>query len=510
MTATDPVPPGATPAANVTTRTAGGVIWLIATRFAGRIFDLVTLVVMARVLVPRDFGLVALAMTAVYVVEAVLELPLNAALVRLPRIDQRHLDTAFTLSILRGLLVASCLAAVAYPYARIYGDPRLFPLIAALALAPASRGVASPALARWSQRGSFRPDFMMDVGGKLFASVIAITMAVTTRSYWALALGTISAPLIAALISYVVAPYRPRIGLSEWRDFAGFAGWTSAAQVLSALNWQADRLILGRLVPVATVGRYAMASDLSSLPEQALLKPMMRPIMSGMVAVRDDQERLRRAYRRVDRMIVTLLVPIALGLALLAEPLLRIGLGEQWRSTAPLLSIFALTLIPGNLGAALGSTAMALDRTRIMYRRTWQEAVVRIPLLLGGVFAFGMPGLLAGRFVAAIWTGSVAMRLIREMTGFGIAAQLRSIARPLLAGGIATAVTLPLLPWLSTLSGIGLIAAAGAVGALVVTVYVAVLLVALRWGEDTGLPEHLALEMLISIARRGRPGANPA
>jgi len=502
----DPSPSPEAAPRNITTRTAGGIVWLVASRFAGRICDLLTLIVLARVLTPPDFGLVALAMTAVYVVEAVLELPLNSALVRLPLIEQKHLDTAFTLSILRGLVVALALAATAFPYALIYGDPRLFPLIAGLALAPASRGIGSPALACWSQKGSFSRDFVMDVGGKLTASIVAITIALTTRSYWALAAGTISAPLVGSLISYIVAPYRPRFSLMAWRDFAGFAGWTSAAQVLSALNWQADRLILGRLVSVATVGRYAMASDLSSLPEQALLKPMMRPIMSGMVAVRSDASRLRHAYRRVDRTIVTLLTPIAIGLAMLAEPLLRLGLGEQWRSTAPLLSIFALTIIPANVGAALGAMAMALDETRVMFQRTWQEAVVRLPLLVGGILIFGLPGLLAARFIAALWSGSVALRLVRNLTGESIASQMRGIARPILAGGVATVATLPFLPLLTDSSGFKLIAVAAATGAVLMTTYVGTLLVALRWGGEAGLPERLLLDALrMRIVRRLSP-----
>ncbi|WP_267414880.1 oligosaccharide flippase family protein, partial [Sphingomonas sp. GC_Shp_4] len=276
-------------------RTAAAAIWLVSVRLLTKSIDFIALLVLARLLTPADFGLVAIAMTLIFIVEAVLELPINQALVRQSAITQSQLDTAFTLAVLRGLILAALLALAAYPFSFVYGDHRLVGLVLALGWAPVLRGLMSPKLAVYARQIDFRRDFIIDLSGKVVSLAFSIVLAWQTHSYWALVLGTVVTPLVMMITSYLVAPYRPRLSLRDWPIFAGFAGWSTVTQMLSALSWQADRLILGRFATRQQLGTFTLANDLSYIPELALIKPIMRPLMSAFAHVGDSPERLRHA-----------------------------------------------------------------------------------------------------------------------------------------------------------------------------------------------------------------------
>ena len=215
--------------------------WTIGARLISRIIALVTMIMLAHILHPEDFGLVAIAMTVIFIVEAALELPVSQALVRLDVIRLEHYDTAFTLGLLRGLLLTVIVCLISFPFARFYGDSRLIPLVCVLSIAPASRSLISPKLASFAKSFNFVPDFTMEFFGKLSAFAVAISLALFTRSYWAVAAGTLVTPVVSTLISYYVAPYRPRISLKELPAFSGFLGWITAAQIVGAVNWQTAR-----------------------------------------------------------------------------------------------------------------------------------------------------------------------------------------------------------------------------------------------------------------------------
>jgi O-antigen/teichoic acid export membrane protein len=202
-------------------RIAVGGSWLVGARLLSRAIDVGAMLILAHMLSPKDFGLVAIAMTIIYVVEAALELPVSQALVSLQSINQAHYDTAFTLSLLRGLVLGLIVCLFSWPFARFYGDARLLPLVCVLCLAPIARGLVSPRLADFTIKLQFVPDFSMEIVGKLAAFLIAVILAVTTKSYWAIAAGTVVAPMAGTITSYIFAPYRPRLSLSAWSSFSG-------------------------------------------------------------------------------------------------------------------------------------------------------------------------------------------------------------------------------------------------------------------------------------------------
>ena len=223
-------------------KTAFSGVLMVAARLISRVIDLGTMLILARLLSPSDFGLVAIAMTVVTIIEAAFELPLSQALVRLPEIKESYYNTAFTLSLLRGVLLCAVISLIAVPFANFYNHPGLVPLILSLSIAPAARGLLNPRMAEFAKNMNFKYEFWFELIGKSVAFVVGITAALLTHSYWSIAFCTITAPVIIALQSYYLVPFRPKLTLVDWQQFVEFLGWISLSQIVLAINWQFDQL----------------------------------------------------------------------------------------------------------------------------------------------------------------------------------------------------------------------------------------------------------------------------
>jgi len=396
-------------------------------------------------------------------------------MVRLPEITQGHFDTAFTLSALRGVALMIILASLAWPFAQFYNDTRLFPLICVLSIAPATRALLSPRLAGFVQQLDYRRDFAVQLSAKIVALLVAATLAIYTGSYWAIAAGTVVTPLTMIAVSYLLAPYRPRFSLSEKDVFIPFLGWTTGAQIVTSLSWQCDRLILGRFTSHGALGAFSLAGDLAAIPDQVLIKSLVRPLVSAFSLVRQDLTRLREAYSKATCTILAMGLPLVLGLGLLADPVVRLMLGGRWLVAVPYLQWLALSFIPALFVAPLSSLAMALDSAHIFLRQSVIEFCIKLPLVAAGVIWFGVTGVIAARFASTITMAFVSMMFVRALVGTPLFQQILTPWRVLVSAGVLAAALLALRPELHDLQGLELGINLALVAASTFGLYLAVL-----------------------------------
>jgi O-antigen/teichoic acid export membrane protein len=441
--------------APISHRMARGSAWTVGARVASRLIDLLTMLVLARLLSPKDFGLVAIAMTLVTIVEAAMEMPIAQALVRLATITQEDYDTAFTLSMLRGIVLTAFLCASSIPFASFYGDARLVSLVCCLSLAPVTRGLTSPRMADYTKQLSFGREFTMEVGGKVLAFAVASGIAILFRSYWSIALCTIVAPAGNAAISYVFAPYRPRLSLARSASLTGFLGWFTIAQLLSAFNWQSDRLLLGRITSAADLGLFSNANDLATIPQGTLTGAAMRPLLAAFSLVCSDRERLASSYSNSAIAVVTLGLPILIGESILARPLIQLLFGRQWLAETSLLRLLAMSIIPSLFAMPLGYMVMALGQTHVFVRRNGFELCVKLPLLAVGAIKFHFYGVIGARMISEMATVLYSMVLVRRLVGLSLTTQAFAPWRSLMSALTMTVVLSTVVPKWDAIGSMG-------------------------------------------------------
>ncbi len=417
---------------SVSHRTATASIWTISGKFLARLLDFVSLLVLARLLSPADFGIVAIATSVLVIVEAILDLPLTQALVRIPSPSERMFATAFTLSLMRGTAISLLMIVVAWPMALFYNDPRLFPLVAVISIAPAMRSVISPRMVLFMQRFDFRREFALDLLAKGATLIFSVGVVLATDSYWGLAIGAVAGPTTSTIVSYIFAPMRPRLSLSEWKHFQDMVGWNTVSQVLNSLNWQMDRLMLPRFTSLSTYGAFSVADNLAGIPYQTFVGPLMRPLMAAFSNVADRGQQIT-AYLKATNAIMVVAAPILLVIILLAEPIVRIVVGEKWIVAAPILQWLCIVSLIGLPTTIMPSLVMVLDKTRYVALRMFAEFAVRAPVTVVGVVMFGLEGALAARVIAAVVAYLVCLVIMQRLIGVSIGAQLYAFVRPLVA-----------------------------------------------------------------------------
>jgi O-antigen/teichoic acid export membrane protein len=386
----------------LTTKTILGAGWTVSSRLAGRAIDFVTVLVLARALTPADFGLTAIASSLVFIMDAVFEVPLILALTRLRSITKSHLDTAFTLGVLRGLLLSSIVLAAAWPFAHIYDDNRLIALIAALVVGPTARSLYSPGMVKYVREMSFRQNFVAELLGRIISSALAISVAYTGGGYWAIAVGSLSSSVATTLISYFLAPYRPTLSLSRFSEFSSFLGWFSTSQIFVAVSWQFDRILLGYFITKSDLGQYAMASDLAVLPTQSVIGPAMQPLMAAFSRINDDRERLLSAYLKASRLTMMLAAPTCIGMALTSDLIVKVLLGAKWTEATIYLQWLALSVVLNAFYQPLHSLALAMNRTNLIFRLCFIEACIRIILVLAGLYLYSLMGVIVARVAISV------------------------------------------------------------------------------------------------------------
>ncbi|MFT8776489.1 MAG: lipopolysaccharide biosynthesis protein [Gluconacetobacter liquefaciens] len=406
--------------ANIGSRAATGAALMVAARLLTRFIDLASMLVLTRILLPADFGLVAIAASLCGLTEAILELQINQALLRLPTVARLHYDTAFTIGLIRGVVLMAVLVASAFPVARFYHDARLFPLVCFLGLSPFMRGIVSPRMVAFQKQLSFWRDFAIELSGKGISFVFGTVIALLTHSYWAIALNTVIYSGAMMAQSYYFAPYRPRLSLREIHVFAGFAGWMTMAQIVSALNWQFERLLLGKVMNRSALGMFSTAIDITNIPFLALFTPMARPLLAAFSHLSEDRERLAASYQKASVAMATVGLPLLIGESLVADSTVRVVVGPAWVGAVPMVRWLALSLTPAVFTLATWPLLLTFGRTKTLLKRNLLEFGVKFPLAIAGVLWAGFSGVIAARFVSELASDVFGLFLVRGLTGLGV------------------------------------------------------------------------------------------
>ncbi|MFB0613926.1 lipopolysaccharide biosynthesis protein [Aurantiacibacter poecillastricola] len=487
-----------------------GASWLALARIAINLLAFASTLILARLLVPEDFGLVAIAEAFAIILVSITELSLAQALIRHDNPEEHHFHTAWTLNFARSVGLAAIMAGLSFPAAAIYGDPRLAPVLLVLAGGTLLGGLENPKLIVFQRKLVFWQEFVLSVGAKVAAFVVAIGIAVAFRSYWALILGGIAGGLARVALSYVLIPYRPRFGLSAYRDLLSFSIWLTFAQAIEVINKRSVPIAIGLVVSTASLGQYAMGVRLAQMPVREGISPVRKMFFPAFASIKNDIARLRAAYLRAQESLCTLAFPIAGGLTALAEPAVRILIGEKWLPAVPIIQVISLAAAL-EVMESTSALAMAVDRTKALFERNLRAFLIRIPLILlggwlGSLTLVGIVmGVVYGRSLASVINMIWNMQLVRDAIGLRVRRQLAVGLRPAIAtGAMMVALLVPLSLFPITKGGvesafklIGLVAFGAAT-------YIAMLAVVwLAAGQPEG-PEAEALRLGTRLPQRLR------
>ncbi|MFO7768984.1 MAG: lipopolysaccharide biosynthesis protein [bacterium] len=445
---------------------ARGTVVVTIFRVVGTFVSLGTTAILARILVPSDFGIIDLAGTLTALLAVTGDLGLSLATVQSEEIDDRQVSNLWWLSSAFGLLLW-ILSALSGPLLVIlYNEPALYWVAGTLGLNFFLGGMAAQPHALLRRRLEFRKIGVSDVAGKVVGLAVGLGVALVGGSYWALVANVLVASSVRLLFVFrysriTILPPQRGTGIAP---MVRMGGWYVGFSFLNYIARHLDDILVGRFLGSAVLGIYARAYRLYLLPQSlvtGILGKVSLPVLSRMAG---EDDRFTHAY--LELVQVTVLTACTAGgwLAVLAPEVILIVLGDQWMEAVPVFRVFAIVGVFQPLHSTTAWIYTSLGRTDRMFR--W-EIVPAVLLSIGFVIGlrWGLMGMVYA--YAAVWLGGLflpglwyALRLTTIGLGglfqailphFGVMAV--STGGMLLARGILTSHDAgPLLTMLSTLA----------------------------------------------------------
>ena len=368
-----------------------GSAWALLMRAALRGIGMVSTVVLARLLTPDDFGLVAMGSVVIGFLETSSQVGVGVLLIRQPKTTRDLCDTGWTIQLLQGLFIALGLVFAAPLASRYFEDPRLTAVMDVFAASILIGGASNIGIVLFRKELDFAKDFRFLIYARLAKFVVTVPLAFALRTYWALAIGALLGNVLSVILSYVMHPYRPRLSLARARDFWSLSLFMVPYNLGAFLNTKVHLLVLGRIASAPTVGAYHIASELSSMASLQITSQIGRALFPSYAKLTHDLRRLVEVFLHVLATASILLMPMGIGLSAVAEDFVEVFLGSQWSSSVPLVRWLAFYGIFLSLGELMtGRILLVTGHERLSATVVWVRLGLLVPAIVVAGFSWGV------------------------------------------------------------------------------------------------------------------------
>ena len=400
---------------------------------ATRNIGLVSTLILVRLLQPADFGLVALATGIISSIDALSAIGVQDALVRSPDLDRDMYDTGFGLSIVRSMLTALLIAIIAWPVANFFSDRRLIVVMLALSAGTVISAFENIGIIDFRRDVAFRKEFDMQVWSRVVSVIVTISVAVVWRSYWALIAGILTYRLVRLFQSYAMSPYRPRITFRAWRRIIGFSLWSWAGTILFQIQERSDTIVIGRLLGTMQVGVFSVGLELGSLPTTEIVEPLGRALFSGFASLHNASHGLANMFVGAVGMGLMLILPAGVGISMIADPMVRLCLGEHWLASVPVVQILAISGIASIFIHSAANLINAIGRPSVTFYVSFAATVAKLAGLLLLVPVFGLRGAAVALVVCSLVHVVLLLWYTLPRAGVSLRQLLTCMVRPMIA-----------------------------------------------------------------------------
>jgi O-antigen/teichoic acid export membrane protein len=411
-------------------------LWSMGETWGFRIVSAVVFLLLARLIEPTAFGLAALAQVYLVVVQMLCDQGITTALIQRESLEEGHKDSAFWANLAVGVILMALTILFAGPFADLYGESQLAPVLRWYSLAPlfTSMSVVQTALARRALR--YQVLAVRQTAGALVGGLVGVGMALAGMGVFALVGQGLVTQAMGIVILWNVADWRPRFAFSRrhFMDLFGFGFNVLAADIIYIIGSQADRLLLGYFFGAAEVGYYTVAQRLITFTADFVGGSTQGTVLPLFSRIQKDKARVARGLKTAQSTLTMIVFPAFVGLAVVTPSLLRVGIGVRWDSSILPTQILTFGSLAYWLGFFFGNVITALGHPAVRLRVVIARSLTQVVMILIGV-RYGIPGVALGVAASQIIFYGVELTVLRRLVQFSVPAYLGEALKP----GLATA-----------------------------------------------------------------------
>lgn len=331
-----------------------------------RSIGIVSMIILARVLSPQDFGLVAIAFLVLNFTQVVTHLGGQEYLMSQKTIDNTMLYSAWTLSlIIKGSIVV--IMFLLSPFiADYYNDPRLTPIIITFGFVLLLEVTGNPMMFLRTKNLDYKALTVISLVTKVTSTLVVVYVAVVYETYWALVIGHLIRASMFNVASYIIDPYLPKITLKNVKPQWNFTKWIMPNSLLGFFKNQIDVIFVSSTFDKASLGGYNSMKYYALIPNEAVINPALTPMLAQFSGFKDNIEHLKNQFGLSITFILTITAAVVSLIYLQAENIVAILLGEKWVPYAFVFSIFSLLTISHNLTNIVNNLIYLKGKVRLI------------------------------------------------------------------------------------------------------------------------------------------------
>lgn len=405
-----------------------GVMWSAIERFGNQGIQFVIGLILARLLMPEDYGLIGMLLVFISVAQVFVEGGFSSALIRKTAPTGDDYSTVFWFNLGAALVFYTILFFAAPFIAGFYEQPLLEPLarVTGISIIISSFGIIQRTIL--TKRLDFKSQAKLNISAIVVSGVLGVICAWQGLGVWALAAQSLLRAMLVSAGFWVLSAWRPAFVFSKssFKELFGFGSGLLASAFINAISENLYAIIIGKLYNAKSLGFYTRANQFQKLPVSSIygaIGAVTYPVLSEL---RDDREKLRTAYRSMIRMVAFVLFPAMAILAIVAEPMVRVILTDKWLPCVPLLQILCI------VGAFYPLHAINLDILKVKGRSDLFLTLEIIKQFLNVLmivicFRWGVYGLVWGSVVLNVVCYYINSFYSKVSVGYGIMQQLADL-----------------------------------------------------------------------------------
>ncbi len=419
-----------------------GSSWIFASRWSVRLTGVASTIILARLLTPADYGVVAIATLILGTIEVLGDAGQGNAIIRHANPTAAHYNAAWTISLMFGLGLA-LLVLAATPLTVIYfHEPRAKPVLEVLALRTAMSGFQNIGVIDFQRNLRFQKQFQFVFGATLIQFAVVIVAAFVLRNYWALVIGILTKQAATVAFSYAMDPFRPKPCFQKIPELFSFSFWNLFRKIGTYAQTQVGKIAIGGFAGAAAMGQYEVGRDLAGSPIGEAYGPITFTLFSVMAKVQHDRDVRRELLLSVIYWSGLICFSTAAGIAVVAGDLVDLLLGHQWAGIKPLVPWFALYYgidgLTSSTYVALESIGLAAASARLQWLRV--VALIFVVFPTAYYFRGGLQPVAIASFIGGVLVAPTLFYRLSRAVDVPVVEFARLLWRPALGALLMVAV----------------------------------------------------------------------
>lgn len=368
--------------------TIKGVSWMGALRASTRVIAFIKLAVLARILLPAQFGLFGIAALILSFLETMTLTGINVFFIQGEGKIKEYIDSAWVISILRGSFISLIILLSAPLISNFFNSPEARNIIVLISMVPLIRGFINPAIIRYQKELVFNKEFILRFILFSVDSLVAIIVAFVTKSAEGLVWGLSAGASLEVVVSFLIFKPKPKFALQieKVKKIVGRGKWVTASGVFDYLFTNGDDVVVGKLIDTTALGLYQVAYKISTLPITEISQVVGKVVFPVYSKISGDKERLKKAYFKTVLAISALAIPVGLILFFLTKEIVLIILGKDWLQIVPAVKVLSIFGVFGAIFSSSNALFMSVKKQEYVAVITFVSilgmAVSIIPLVM--------------------------------------------------------------------------------------------------------------------------------